>query len=110
METSGERRAAIGRLTLGGRLRDFRHASGLTLDGLASEAGLSQSYLSDVERGRRLPSLEALDTCAVALGTTVASLLSGCFPWDSVPPPQGVAPPADGRGTWRSAVKGPAKR
>ena len=39
--------------TLAEILRDERRKRGLTLDEAAVQAGISKSYLSDIERGRR---------------------------------------------------------
>jgi transcriptional regulator with XRE-family HTH domain len=92
-----EDRVAIGRVELGGRLRRLREAKGLRLVEAASRAGISVSYLSDVERGRRLPSLEVLESIAAHLGTTVGGVLRDLYPWDSTSPPDSSAPPRDGR-------------
>ena len=96
----GERLSA-GRFTLGRSLRAARTRSRRTLAELATATGLSQSYLSDVKRGRRLPTLDALDVCAAALDTCARDLLRGQYPWDAVPAPADPGPPADGRALWR---------
>ena len=95
--TADQDRLAVGRLTLGAALRTRRITAGITLAEHAEASGLSVSFLSDVERGRRLPSLVALDACAVALGTTARALLEGAYPWDAVSQPVSPAPPSDGR-------------
>lgn len=97
MPLSDPDRMAIGRHTLGASLRDRRLGRGLTLTALSAASGLSISYLSDIERGRTLPSLERLDHCAQALGTTVCELLTERYPWGSNRPPAVVGPPQDGR-------------
>lgn len=73
----------------------------MTLAQASGAAGLSLSYLSDVERGRRLPSLEALDRLCAALGTLVVHALAGVFPFGSTVVPEDPGPPRDGR------VRGP---
>jgi transcriptional regulator with XRE-family HTH domain len=45
---------------LGARIRALREAVGLTQEKLAYECGHSKGYLSDVEAGKRVPSLEFL--------------------------------------------------
>ena len=45
---------------LGMQLRLMRHTKHRTLRETAESTGLSISYLSDLERGRRLPSIAAL--------------------------------------------------
>lgn len=88
---------AMGGITLGLRVRSERTRLGLRLADLASSAGISLSYLSDVERGRTLPSLEVLYSLAVGLDTTVLVLLQDLYPWDVETPPKNVQPPPDGR-------------
>lgn len=54
-------------MTFGQRLRTARENARLTLRETAREAGISVSYLSDIELGKRgIP--EALDALATALG------------------------------------------
>ncbi len=58
----------------GERLRLVRLARGKTLAETAQQAGLSASYLADIERGRSGPSLDALRKIAKALNYSVAAL------------------------------------
>lgn len=97
MSIEPDERIRIGRNVLGARIRHLRGTRGMTLVTVATAAGISFSYLSDVERGRRLPTLEVLDTVAVALGTTVVALLRGLYPWDLDELPASTSPPPDGR-------------
>ena len=60
---------------LGGRIRELRKRSGLTLDSVADAAQISASLLSRVERGAAQPSLPTLRTIARALGVPIAALL-----------------------------------
>jgi transcriptional regulator with XRE-family HTH domain len=57
--------------TLGSNLKTIRTAQGLTLAQLGGKAGLSASYLSQVERGVTMPSLSRLTGIAQALGVEV---------------------------------------
>ncbi len=93
-----ETRLVDGKMLLGARLRDVRTKKNLSLPDLAERAGISKARLSDLERGRSLPSLPTLDTLAAALGTTAAALLRGVYPWGSTEAPTAppTAPP-DGR-------------
>lgn len=50
--------------TLAARLRWLRHNADLTLAEVAQRAHISVSFLSDVERGRTLPSLDTLERIA----------------------------------------------
>lgn len=52
-----------------------RLRQGLTQDTLADEAGMRRSYLSDLERGVRNPSVHALGRLAMALKVDPADLL-----------------------------------
>jgi transcriptional regulator with XRE-family HTH domain len=98
MPAPDDARLTTGRLLLGARLRERRTRAGLQLAELAERAGMSQAYLSDLERGRKLPTLPALDALAVALRTTAATLLRGVYPWGTAEPPdQAPAAPPDGR-------------
>ena len=60
---------------LGENVRRERLLQGLTQDELAVEAGMRRSYLSDLERGRRNPSVNALGRLARALKVEAAELL-----------------------------------
>ncbi len=53
--------------TLGGYLREQRDAAGMSLRQLADQAGVSNPYLSQIERGLRKPSAEVLSQLASAL-------------------------------------------
>lgn len=59
------------------RLKELRTARQLTLKELAERSELSVSYLSDIERGRTVPTLATLETLANALAVTVIDFLSG---------------------------------
>ena len=54
------------------RLRD---AAGLTQEALAERAGMSQQYISDLERGKRNPTVVTLYEPAQALGVGPVELV-----------------------------------
>jgi transcriptional regulator with XRE-family HTH domain len=56
-------------------LRRLRHAKGLSQDELAYEAGVSRSYLSQIEKGVFYASLKILGRLADALDVEPAELL-----------------------------------
>lgn len=60
---------------LGARIRHHRRQLGLTLVEVADQAGISQPFLSQIERGKAAPSMSTLEGLAHALGTTQAHLL-----------------------------------
>ncbi|MBB2975674.1 transcriptional regulator with XRE-family HTH domain [Microbacterium endophyticum] len=63
-------------LALGARIRALRKRRGLTLTQAASDADLSHSFLSQVERGHERLSMASLFRIARALGTTQQALLT----------------------------------
>ena len=60
--------------TLGSRLRARRTDLGLTLAQVRDRSGLSLPYISNLERDRGNPTLDALRSLADALGATVGEL------------------------------------
>jgi transcriptional regulator with XRE-family HTH domain len=70
-------------LSLGEFIRDQRTVAGLSLRDLAQQTGVSNAYLSQIERGLHEPSLRVLQAIAAALGVpldlalTHAGLLAG---------------------------------
>ena len=62
---------------LGQNVRILRKASGLSQEELAFRADLKRSYLSDLERGTRNPSVRAVERIAVALNVQPAVLFTG---------------------------------
>lgn len=60
---------------LGSRIRAERRARGFAVQRLAGLSGVSQSMVSEVERGAKTPSVLVLDRLATALGTSIARLL-----------------------------------
>ena len=61
---------------LGRRIYDFRKQSGLTQAGLAERAKISNEFISAVERGAKLPSLEVLEKIAGGLRVEVKDLFN----------------------------------
>jgi transcriptional regulator with XRE-family HTH domain len=62
---------------LGANVRRYRKLKGMTQEELALEAGMERSYVSDLERGQRNPSVRALGRLADALSIEPKSLLDG---------------------------------
>ncbi|MET0965152.1 MAG: helix-turn-helix transcriptional regulator [Nakamurella sp.] len=61
---------------LGEFIRDQRISAQISIRGLAAKAGVSNPYLSQVERGLRRPSAEILAQIAHGLSISVESLLA----------------------------------
>ncbi|MDO9524408.1 MAG: XRE family transcriptional regulator [Gemmobacter sp.] len=68
----------------GGRIRELRHKTGLTLQTLADQAGISVGFLSQVERDKATPSLGTLASVAAALGVDVDVFIATPKPADSI--------------------------
>lgn len=64
-------RPIVQRQRIGPAIRRLRRINGLTLDDLASQAGISASHLSRLERGQTLPSFQVLSDIAHVLGADV---------------------------------------
>ncbi|MEX2534712.1 MAG: helix-turn-helix domain-containing protein [Trueperaceae bacterium] len=64
------------KITLGQRLLASREKRRLSLRTLAEKAGLSASFLSQVERDETSPSIASLEKIAMALGMDMADLFS----------------------------------
>ncbi len=62
-------------VTLAERLRSMRHGANLTLKEVADQAQITVSFLSDMERGRTLPSLDTLERIADVYGLSVGEVL-----------------------------------
>ena len=60
---------------LGVNVRHHRKLNGMSQEQLALDAGMERSYVSDLERGTRNPSVRALGRLAEALGVQPHRLL-----------------------------------
>lgn len=60
---------------LGRNVREVRKRIGLSQEQLALEADMKRSYVSDMERGTRNPSVKAIERLAAALGVEPWTLL-----------------------------------
>ena len=65
---------AVTEVDVGERMRDIRRSRRATLRTIADQAGVSESFLSQVERGRASASIASLRRIAGALGVSVADL------------------------------------
>lgn len=79
--------------TLGRRVADCRDRLGWKQKMLAEKAGLSVTFLSEVENDRRVPGTEALLALANALGSSLDYLVKGVS--DGPPPRRSVVIPAE---------------
>ena len=65
------------RKKFGKNVKTKRLELGLSQEALAFEAHSNRTYISDVERGTRNPSIEVVQRIAKALGVTMGELLDG---------------------------------
>ena len=63
------------RQRLARNLRRFRGAKGWSQEKFAFEANIHRTYVSDIERGARNPTILVLDKLAAPLGITASELL-----------------------------------
>jgi len=66
-----------GSSTVGQQLRDIRHHRDLTLQQVAEAAGLSKSYISQMENDKANPSLSSLKAVMQVYGLPLAALFDG---------------------------------
>lgn len=57
-------------MDIGGRITYFRKQKGITVNKLANISGISQSYLRDIELGKKQPTIEYLGYICDALDIT----------------------------------------
>lgn len=62
--------------TAGIALREIRESKGLTLEEVATMAGMSKAYLSQIELGKTSPTMRTLERLASALGADLAVVLT----------------------------------
>ncbi len=67
-------------MEIGERLRQLRTGRNMTLLDVKERTGLSVSHLSDIERGRTRPSLDAMEALAECYGIGLADLMTGVGP------------------------------
>ena len=61
---------------LGQNLRRLRLAKGWSQEAYADEAGIHRTYVSDIERGARNPTIAIVEKLGVPLGVTASDLLA----------------------------------
>ena len=60
---------------LAANLRRLRQAKGLSQEAFADEAGIHRTYVSDLERSARNPTITVVDRIATALDVSIGKLL-----------------------------------
>ena len=64
-------------IQLGMRIRYLRKEKKMSQLDLSLESGINRNYLSDLEKGRRNPSLLVLEKLCNALGVSLSTLFKG---------------------------------
>lgn len=59
---------------IGKRISEIRRKRGMTSEKLAYENEISKGYMSDIENGKKLPSIKMLNQIADALGVDIKEL------------------------------------
>jgi transcriptional regulator with XRE-family HTH domain len=63
------------RQRLGRNLRRLREAKGWSQEAYAEEAGIHRTYVSDIERAARNPTIMVVEKLAAPLGVSASTLL-----------------------------------
>lgn len=91
---------AVGPLALGSRLRGERESRGISVRGLARQIGVSPSLVSQIERGRVMPSVGTLYAIANELGLSLDGLFGEAVGHGAEARPPAAGPsPVERRGT-----------
>lgn len=77
MQAQAENDANVTLSELGGRVRAWRARRGMTRKQLATDSGLSERFLADVEGGKGNVSINSLEAAARALNITILELQIG---------------------------------
>ena len=65
------------KVAIGARLREARNISGITQERLAEKTGVNATYISDIERGAKFPSLTLFIKIVDALGASSDFIIRG---------------------------------
>ena len=63
-------------MNVGKRIKDLRLKKGITVNKLSNLAGVSQSYLRDIELGKKQPTIEYLSYICTALDITLEAFFA----------------------------------
>ena len=72
-------------MNTGERISHFRKKRGYTVNKLACIAGVSQSYLRDLELGKKQPTVEYLSYICTALGITLCEFFDEKRTYENLP-------------------------
>jgi transcriptional regulator with XRE-family HTH domain len=89
-------------MILGDKIRQIRELQNLSQGDIEARSGLLRCYISRVENGYTVPSVETLEKIASALGLPVYRL----FCEDSDPPPRAIKNLSNGAPDWTRNTTG----
>lgn len=69
-------------MDIGKQVKRLRESKGLTKTRLAKLSGVSQSYISDIEAGKKKPTVEILAKICSALGISLPDFFAGEYKVD----------------------------
>jgi transcriptional regulator with XRE-family HTH domain len=90
-------------MLIGERLRDLRQEKSLSQGQIEERSGLLRCYISRVENGHTVPSLETLEKLARALQVPLYSVF-----YDGAEPPKLPALPLPEKNRWETSARGAA--
>jgi len=93
-------------LTLGAAIRSRRKDLRLSQEGLGFRSGLHRTYVADLERGARNPSLMSIAKIAKALKMSLSRKESLCHQWSGGHPENGVQRAMETDGTTQVVLMG----
>src|SRR6478735_1965855 len=90
------------------RVRELRAQRGLSLEALATRAGVSRSMISLIERGESSPTAVVLERLATGLGVVLAHLFE--LAGTALAPPASPVARHNGQAEWRDPESGYRRR
>ena len=69
-------------IQFGMRIRYLRKQKGWSQEDLALNSGINKNYISDLERGRRNPTLVVMEKIAIAFNIPIAELTKGIMSFE----------------------------
>jgi transcriptional regulator with XRE-family HTH domain len=88
-------------MDVGDRLKQFRESKGLTQSEMEERTGLLRGYISRVENGHTIPTLDTLERFARALDVPLYQVL-----YEGEKPPRALKTQGDDMDDWASQGKG----
>ena len=68
---------------VGERVRSYRNQAGLSQESLAEKSGLSYTFISAIERGKKNPSIESIEKLVIAFNISYEKLFENIVPGEN---------------------------